>query len=417
MYHSSKLKNHYTSIGHLPSVICLLFSVFCFLSFAEAPQPDKSLPPGQYDEAKVPQYTLPDPLTMLDGQKVTDVNNWKQKRRPEILKLFEENVYGRTMAGRPKDMTWKVKSENRKAMNGKAIEKTVTIYFTGKKNGPKMDLFITLPADAGKPVPIFLIPAYGRTPQPLLKRGYGQVTFRLGDIEQDRTDGSYDTSIRKFFAKPGQTAPEPNEWGAVGAWAWGMSRAMDYLVTDPDIDKNKVCILGFSRYGKVAMWAAAQDERFAIVFSCQGGCGAATIVRRQFGETIASINSYAPHLFCGNFKTYDNRVNELSVDWHMLIALMAPRPVFIATAEQDLWTDPRGSFLAAKAAEPVYALFGEKGLGVDKMPPVDTPVGDFIAYYNANGVYSMKPNDLNRFLDFADRHFGITKTEKQKENQ
>lgn len=401
MKHLSKLKNYHIGIFLLTFLLCIL----AYAQFHE-------IPPGQYDEAKVPKYKLPDPLTTLDGQKVTDVNTWKQKRRPEILKLFEEYVYGRTMAGRPKDMTWRVKSENRKAMNDEAIEKTVTIYFNGKKNGPKMDLFIILPADAGKPVPVFFIPAYGRSPRQLLKRGYGQVTFRLGDLEQDRADGLYEKSIRKFFAKPGQIAPEPNEWGAVGAWAWGMSRGMDYLVSDPDIDKDKICGLGFSRYGKVVMWAAAQDERFAIIFSCQAGCGGSTIVRREFGETVNSINSYSPHLFCENFKAYGNKLNELPVDWHMLIALMAPRPVYIATAEKDLWTDPRGSFLAAKAAEPVYELFGKKGLGVDEMPSVDTQVGDFIAYCNSSGVYSMKPDDMDRFLDFADRHFGLIKTEK-----
>src|SRR5258708_7182687 len=131
-----------------------------------------------------------------------------------------------------------------------------------------------------------------------------------------------------------------------------MSRAMDYLVTDSDIDAHKVAIMGVSRYGKVTMWAGAQDERFAIVFSGESGCGGATIVRRQYGETVKSITGFAPYWFDRNFKTYGDRVNELAVDWHMLIALMAPRPVYIATAEQDRWGDPRGSFLAAKAAEP-----------------------------------------------------------------
>jgi hypothetical protein len=309
-------------------------------------------------------------------------------------------------------MTWKVTAENRSDMNGIAITKTVTIYFTGKDDGPKMDVNFILPASAAKkPVPIFLVPGWVRSYQFLLNHGFGLANFNPNQVEPDNKDG-YPKSIRKFFAKPDQNTPGPDEWGAIGAWAWAMSRAMDYIVTDKDIDANKVCIMGVSRYGKVAMWAGAQDKRFAIVFSGESGCGGAVIVRRGFGETVKSINGYAPHWFCGNFKSYGNRVNDLPVDWHMLVALMAPRPVYIATAEQDLWGDPHGSFLSGKYAEPVYQLFGEKGLGVDDMPPVETPVGDFIGYHNRKGTHGLNDYDWQQFLNFADRHFG-NKTSKE----
>jgi hypothetical protein len=388
----------------------LLLVLSCNFAFAAAIPP--GLPPGIYDEGNVPKFTLPDPLVMLNGDKVKDIDTWKQKRRPEILKLFETNVYGRNVVGRPDGMTWKVTAENRSDMNGIAITKTVTIYFTGKDDGPKMDVNIVLPAGAAKkPVPIFLVPGWVRSYQLLLNHGFGLANFNPNQVEPDNKDG-YPKSIRKFFAKPDQNQPEPDEWGTIGAWAWAMSRTMDYIVTDKDIDAKKVCIMGVSRYGKVAMWAGAQDERFAIVFSGESGCGGAVIVRRGFGETVKSINGYAPHWFCGNFKNYNNRVNDLPVDWHMLVALMAPRPVYIATAEQDLWGDPHGSFLSGRYAEPVYQLFGEKGLNVEDVPPVETPVGDFIGYHNRKGPHGLNDYDWQQFINFADRHFG-SKTSKE----
>lgn len=372
-------------------------------------------PPGQYDEAKVPQYTLPDPLLLLNGKKVTSTRAWRKQRRPEILKLFETNVYGRTMVGRPRAMTWEVTTNDPSAVPGTSAAKTVTIYFAGKKedgpdkNAPKMVLQILLPANARKPIPVFLMPTtFHRIPQQVLDRGYGFVSFDPTSVEADNRNG-YAGSVRAFFAPPNQKEPGPQEWGAIGAWAWAMSRAMDYLVTDPDIDAKRVSIVGVSRYGKVTMWAGAQDERFAIVFSGESGCGGANLVRRQFGETVKSITATFPYWFDGTFKSYGDRVNELPVDWHMLIALMAPRPVYIATAEQDHWGDPRGSFLAAKAAEPVYALFGEPGLGVEDMPAVATPVGDWIGFHNRKGSHGIDDYDWEQFLNFADRHFGISR--------
>ena len=270
-------------------VLCsILFVTSCRL-LAMPPELPPNYPPGQYDEDKVPAFTLPDPLITLDGKKVTDVNTWNQKRRPEILKLFETHVYGRTMVGRPADMTWKVTAENRSAMDGNAITKTVTIYFTGKDDGPKMDVNIVLPICAAqKPVPLIAIVEWAPTKQLLLDKGYGLATFNAAQVEPDIRVGSYEKSIRKFFAKPDQNMSGPDEWGAIGAWAWALSRAMDYIVTDKDIDADKVCVAGFSRFGKVAMWAGAQDQRFAIVFSGESGCGGAVIVRRGFGETVSN---------------------------------------------------------------------------------------------------------------------------------
>jgi len=211
---------------------------------------------AQYDESRVPKYTLPDPLTLLNGKKVTDSQTWMQKRRPEVIQLFETYVYGRAMVGRPKEMTWEVVAEDRHGMGGKAVTKTVKLYFAGKKDGPSMELGFIFP-NTGKPVPAFLV----------------------AGNQADAPTG-YAKSIRGYFAPAGQTEPGAGEWGAIGAWAWGLSRAMDYIETDKEIDAKKICLNGFSRYAKVAMWAGAQDQRFAMTFSGEAGCGGAVIVRR-----------------------------------------------------------------------------------------------------------------------------------------
>jgi hypothetical protein len=364
--------------------------------------------PALYDEALVPQFTLPELLVTFDGERVADTKTWKEKRRPEILKLFRDHVYGNNKIGRPERMRWEITTTDEHALNNTASGKTVVIHFTGKNEGPRMKLNILLPR-ADKPVPVFLMPGQMRDPERLIDRGYGIVTFNPRDIEIDKKDSAWQSSIRKYFSDPGQTEPGAEEWGALAAWAWAMSRAMDYLVTDKDIDQKKISVLGFSRWGKVAMWAGAQDERFAIVFSAESGCGGAVIVRRGFGETVRSINGYAPHWFNGKFKTYNERVGDLPVDWHMLVALMAPRPVYVATAEEDRWGDPKGSFLSAKFAEPVYTLFGKKGLGVSEMPPVETPVGDWIGYHNRKGGHGVTDYDWEQWLNFADRHFAVAR--------
>jgi hypothetical protein len=368
-----------------------------------------SLPPDYpkalYDEDQVPQFTLPDPLILSSGEKVTSADMWMEKRRPEILALFETHVYGRNKVGRPEKITWQKVSEDPNAMSGSAVSKTVVIYFGGREDGPSMKMDITLPK-SDKPVPVFMTPGFGQLLPQVIERGYGMILCHTTQIQADKPD-SYAAGIRAFYAPPGQTEPAPDEWGAIGVWAWALSCAMDYIQTDPQIDSRRVCLHGFSRFGKTVMWAGAQDQRFAITFSGQSGCGGAVIVRRGFGETVKAINDRFPYWFCGNFKRYGDRVNELPVDWHHLVALHAPRPVYIATADQDYWGDPRGSFLSALHAEPVYALFDKVGLGVDQWPPVNTPVGDFIGYHNRTGTHSQNEYDWQQYLNFADRHFRL----------
>jgi hypothetical protein len=389
------------------------FSPFSFLLliliplFATISQDKKPLPRtayGQYDESKVPQYTLPDPLVLSNGNRVTDTSTWNSVRRQEILGMFEMNVYGKAAIERPDDMHWETTAVDSNALNDFAISKKLTIYFSKKNARPRLNVTVLLPK-IGKPVPVFLVSTWGPDAKLLIRNGFGLVTYDARQIEPDNKDSAYAYGIRKFFDPPDRTEPAADEWGTIAAWSWTASRVMDYVETDPALDSRRVCILGFSRFGKAAMWAGALDQRFAIVLSCESGCGGATFVRRGYGETVKLINDQFPHWFNGNFKTYNDRVNDLPVDWHMLIALMAPRPVYVSTAELDRWGDPHGTFLAGQAAEPVYELFGETGLDVKEMPPLETPVGDFIGYHMRKGKHGITAYDTEKFLDFARRHF------------
>ena len=399
-----------------------------------------------YDESRVPQYTLPDPLVLENGDPVRDAGTWYTRRRPEILKLFETHVYGRAPAP-PKEMRFEITSIDKRALGGIAIRKQIAIQFSQDKDGPGMDLLIYLPAGAGKPVPAFLglnfqgnhsiqtdpgiklstnwmgdRPEQGvvnhratedsrgaaatRWPiKMILDRGYALATIYYGDIDPDYDDG-FQNGVHPLFYKGGQTKPGPGEWGSIAAWAWGLSRAMDYFEHDESVDVRHVAVLGHSRLGKTALWAGAQDTRFALVISNNSGCGGAALSRRRFGETVKRINTVFPHWFADNFNIFNDNEDALPVDQHMLIALIAPRPVYVASAEQDRWADPRGEFLSAKHAGPVYELLGAEGAGTQEMPNVDEPVSGTIGYHMRTGEHDVTGYDWQQYLDFADRHFG-----------
>jgi hypothetical protein len=389
-----------------------------------------------YDESKVGPYTLPDPLTLLNGQKVRDAATWTEWRRPEILHLFETYQFGRTPPP-PYAVHFETISNGPGALSGAAIRKQIVIHFSADPAGPKATMLLYIPTTHAGRVPVFLglnfsgnqaVAAdpgirlgeiWSRTHvrqtaaettrgaetqqwqvEKLLSHGFALATIYYGDIEPD-FNGGMQYGVRPLFLRPGQTEPAPDDWGAIGAWAWGLSRAADYLQTDPDIDPQRIALMGHSRLGKTALWAGAQDPRFAIVISNESGEGGASLSRRSYGEDIRHLNNSFPHWFCANYRRYTEHEAMLPFDSHMLLALVAPRALYVASAEEDRGSDPRGEFLAAVAASPVWSLFGKTGIGTDRMPELHHPVGEAVVYHIRAGKHDVTAYDWDQYIAFA----------------
>jgi dipeptidyl aminopeptidase/acylaminoacyl peptidase len=393
-----------------------------------------------YDESKVPAYTLPDALLLANGKKVADARAWTEERRPELLRQFAAHVYGRTPGSGP-PARYAVRETEPRALGGKATRTQVSITFGEGAVQRSLDLLMYLPNAARGPVPVFLglnfqgnhavqadpgillstrwvassypgVVANRATEasrgseatrwpiEEILARGYGVATAYYGDLFPDRADGAADSILPLF---PGERGPD--NWGAVGAWAWGLSRALDYLETVPAVDARRVAVLGHSRLGKAALWAGAQDARFAMVLSNESGCGGAALSKRIYGETVEAITTRFPHWFAPAFSRYAGRESELPIDQHELIAAIAPRPVYVASAVEDRWADPRGEFLAALHADPVYRLLGTAGLPVRAMPAVNQPVQGTIGYHVRAGAHDLTVYDWRQYLAFADKHW------------
>lgn len=395
--------------------------------------------PVNYDETKVGTYTLPDPLVLNNGKPVRDAKTWFAKRRPEILEMFENQQFGRA-PGRPADESFEVTDKGTPALDGKAIRRQITIHLLKDPAAPTIRLLLYVPAAAKKPVPVLLSIGFtavqllvedpGIHPEtiwnpktntrveatpnrifrpvdlaPLLDAGFGYATFYYGDLDPDYAEG-FSNGIRAWYLKPGQKERGPDEWGSIAAWAWGMSRVEDYLETDTSVDAMRVAIHGVSRLGKTVVWAGASDPRFAVVIASCSGEGGAALSHRDYGETIAHLTapSRYPYQFAINYQKYAGFPDNAPMDAHMLLALIAPRPVLLQTGDTDSWSDPKGEFLAAVAAGPVYKLLSKDGLDTDAWPAAKIPILHDIGYYMHEGGHGMVPSDWDIYLQFLKMH-------------
>ena len=378
---------------------------------------------------------LPPLLQFGDGSEVETVKDWR-KRRVEIQSVFEQEMYG-VSPQLPRGVKFSVVAEDKNAFGGKATKKRVNlylknlsnplellIYYPNKKN-EKVPAFLglnfwgnyTVTADKDVPMTSLWVPnreqikdnkahesmrgvRTDRWPaEMIVDAGYAVVTLYAGDIDPDYDDG-FNNGVHALFPDPEYT------WGTIAAWSWGLRYVMNYIEKDKRIDAKKVAVIGHSRLGKASLWAGATDERFALVISNNSGCGGAAISRRKMGETFTAINTKFPHWFCANFKKYNEKEEELAVDQHQLVAMIAPRPVYVASAELDAWADPEGEFLSAYLAGEVYRLYGLTGIEKKEMPPLEVPLHDgHVGYHIRKGKHAITPYDWQQYIRFADKHF------------
>ncbi|MDA1166364.1 MAG: acetylxylan esterase [Planctomycetota bacterium] len=388
------------------------------------------------------QSELPDPLTMLDGSRVTTKELWEQKRRPELKALFQHYMYGYLPAAAPvKASVVALKSG---VLDGKASLKVVTLHY-GPEGTPPISLLVVTPKHGKGRPPVFIginfcgnhtvladpvVPLTtswyrdrcpgcedsiateeGRGGQvdvwnveKIIDRGYALATFYYGDVDPDKSTNDFTDGVQPHFFKPGQTEPGRHDWGAVAAWAYGVHRVIDYLETDGSVDTKRLALVGHSRLGKATLFAGALDERIRVVIPHQAGCGGTAPNRFNVGESVERINTSFPHWFNDTFPEFNKEVERLPFDQHCLVALCAPRAVLFSNAQEDQWADPNGQFNMLTAADPVYRFLGVDGLPDGAKPETGKLMNSRLGYFIREGKHSMTTEDWDVFLEFADRH-------------
>ena len=409
-------------MAFLIQILCLCLSLVFQIQAREAKEYDKDV---QYDESKLPPYDLPPLLTTSSGQSVETPEAWMEQRRPEILSLFANLIYGRVPApAKPIEVSYEVVLEDKGFMDGMATRKDVKIHLENTKGRMSMHFLVFVPNNAQKPVPAFFKHSFNNTQSDdfdasssrpgflkngwplgeLFERGYGFCAVYQQDLVR-HNEVEFLHSIHKLFYPEGQSFPKSHEWGVLSACAWGASRAMDYLETDPAIDHSRIAIMGHSKMGKATLWTAAQDERFALAISAQSGCAGAALWRRKSGETLKKMVTRFPYWLCRNAWKFVEQEDDLPIDQHMLLACIAPRPVYVHSSTDDTWADSRGEYLSAYHASEVYQLLGKKALESSKLPEVGKPIiKSHVGYHIREGGHSIEMYDWQRFMDFADYH-------------
>ena len=405
----------------------LYLAILSLLAFSishsrEAKEYDNDI---NYDEQKIPHYDLPKLLVTPDGKKITSINDWEKIRKPQILSLYSNLVYGRVPE--PEEtlkISYKLVNEDKDFMKGKATRKDIDIIISNSRGSKTMHFLVFSPNGVDGPAPAFLKHSFNNTKS----NDFDASTFRKGKLKNgwplgeffDRGYGfcavyhedlighnevSFNNSIHKLFFPKGQSFPKASEWGVISACAWGAMRAMDYLETDDDIDHKKVAIMGHSKMGKTTLWTAAQDDRFALAISAQSGCAGAALWRRKSGETLKKMITRFPYWLCRNAWKFVDQEDDLPIDQHMLLACIAPRPVYVHSGIKDTWADGRGEYLSAFHAGEVYKLYGKKALDSQDSPPIGKAIIEsHVGYHIREGGHSIESFDWKRFLDFADYH-------------
>ena len=397
-----------------------------------------------YDEAAVPDYTLPPLLAQPSGDSVRTAEAWWTARRPRLLRQFRTHIYG-DLPPLPPAVRVEAHGATPDALGGAATRRQVTLHFTDRPEGPELDLLIYRPNDVDGPVPVFAglnfagnhtvtaapgirlpdgwVPDWGDVPsdsgravaaargtrerrwpvEQIVGRGYGLVTAYYGDLFPDRV-GGFSESVYQLAPDAANLDTSGGDWSAISAWAWGLHRMVDYAARADALDDDRVIAVGHSRLGKTALWAGATDRRIAAVLDNASGAGGSALFRRRYGERVVHLVQSFPHWFCDTFGRYRENESALPVDQHQLLALIAPRPLLVSPKSEDQWADPRGMVLSARHASPAWRLLGHEGLAVDTMPAPGTPVPSRVGAFLRPGEHDLLPADWAVFLDFADRH-------------